>query len=204
MFITFEGGEGTGKTTIIKSIEKRLKKDYKKDVVLTREPGGTGSVMAEAIRDLVLNPKHNFVNIYTEALLYAASRAQHLDQVILKAVADKKIVLCDRYIDSSFAYQGYARGLGIDYIKTINKYAMDKLPDLTFLIDVDPAIGISRIKERSKYDRLDQEKLAFHEKVREGYMIIAKEYPERIIVIDGTKDLKTIEAEIFKIIVSKL
>lgn len=204
MFITFEGGEGTGKTTIIQKIEKRIKSKLKRDVVLTREPGGTNSNLSEAIRELVLSPKNKYVNIYTEALLYAASRAQHLDDVITKALEDNKIVLCDRYIDSSFAYQGYARDLGIEFIEQINKYAMDKLPDLTFLIDVDPLIGMARIKNRKKNDRLDQEKLSFHNKVREGYQIIAKKYRNRIVVIDGTKTLKEIEDEIFNKIEASL
>ncbi|HHW79257.1 MAG TPA: dTMP kinase [Acholeplasmataceae bacterium] len=203
MFITFEGGEGTGKTTIIKKIENHLKKlDHK--VVLTREPGGTGSNLSESIRNLVLDPKYKHVNKYTESLLYAASRAQHLDEVILPALNDGKIVLCDRYIDSSLAYQGYARELGIEYIEKINKYAMDHLPNLTFLIDVDPEIGINRVKKRSKYDRLDQETLEFHNKVRTGYGKVLDKYPNRIIKIDGSKSLEEIETEIFNLISDRL
>lgn len=196
MFITFEGGEGTGKTTIIKRLEERLKGEGF-DIVLTREPGGSGSELSESIRNLVLDPKYKYVNSYTESLLYAASRAQHLDEVIIPAMTNNKIVLCDRYIDSSFAYQGYARELGIDFIEKINEYAMDKLPNLTFLIDVDPKIGINRVKKRSKYDRLDREALAFHNKVRTGYKQLVSKYPNRIVLIDGTLSLDEIETLIY-------
>lgn len=194
MFITFEGGEGTGKTTLIEVVKESLiEKGY--DVILTREPGGSGSEFAESIRRLVLDPKYNNVNPYTEALLYAASRAQHLDEVITPALKKKQIVLCDRYIDSSFAYQAIARDLGLDFVKGINQYALDKLPNLTFYIDLDPKIGLSRIKGRLKNDRLDQEKLSFHEKVRKGYLEIAELYKERVIVIDGRKTIAEIALE---------
>ncbi|MDY0277072.1 MAG: dTMP kinase [Acholeplasma sp.] len=191
MFITFEGGEGTGKTTLIEIIKNRLEeKGY--EVVLTREPGGKGSEFSEKIRDLVLDAKYQHVNKYTEALLYAASRAQHLDEVIIPAVKNKKIVLCDRYLDSSLAYQAYARELGLDYVLEINKYALNFLPDLTFYIDIDPKVGISRIKNREKYDRLDKEAIAFHEKVRNGYLDLVKQFSERIVQIEGTKSIAEI------------
>lgn len=199
MFITFEGGEGTGKSTLIEIVTKSLK-DKGYEVVLTREPGGSGSEFSESIRKLVLDPKYNSVNAYTEALLYAASRAQHLDEVITKALDEEKIVLCDRYIDSSFAYQAYARELGFEFIETINKYALDKLPDLTFYIDLDPKIGLERIKDRKKNDRLDKEKLTFHNKVREGYLNVYNKYPERIIKLDGKKSI----AELAVIIIDEI
>lgn len=199
MFITFEGGEGTGKSTLLEIITKSMEeKGY--DVVLTREPGGSGSNFSESIRNLVLDPQYKNVNPYTEALLYAASRAQHLDEVITPALNEKKIVLCDRYIDSSFAYQAFARNLGLDYVLEINKYALDKLPTLTFYIDLDPKIGLDRIKNRKKSDRLDREELKFHNKVREGYLEVAKLYPERIVKIDGTKSI----AEITIIIIEEI
>lgn len=203
MFITFEGGEGTGKTTIIKMLQKQLKKDGQ-IVVSTREPGGTGSNLSEAIRDLVLDPKFKHVNIYTESLLYAASRAQHLDEVILPALKENKLVLCDRYLDSSLAYQGHARKLGIDYVEAINKYAMDHLPTLTFLIDVDAEVGINRVKKRGKYDRLDQETLAFHNLVREGYLKVYQKYETRIKIIDGRKSIEEVYDEIYQIIKASL
>ena len=199
MFITFEGGEGTGKSTLLEIITKSMEeKGY--DVVLTREPGGSGSNFSESIRNLVLDPQYKNVNPYTEALLYAASRAQHLDEVITPALNEHKIVLCDRYIDSSFAYQAFARNLGLEYVLNINKYALDKLPTLTFYIDLDPKIGLDRIKNRKKSDRLDREELKFHNKVREGYLEVAKLYPERIVKIDGTKSI----AEITIIIIEEI
>lgn len=199
MFITFEGGEGTGKTTLIHRIEKYLQsKD--KEIVLTREPGGTGSDLAEEIRTLVLDPKYKSVNAYTEALLYAASRAQHLDEIIIPALKDDKVVLCDRYIDSSIAYQAYARKLGLDFIFNINEYALDYLPDLTFFIDVDPKVGIERIKGRAKNDRLDKEAIEFHQAVRKGYAELLKMFPDRIIPINGLQTIDEIEAEMISII----
>lgn len=188
MFITFEGGEGTGKSTLIEIVTKSLE-DKGYEVILTREPGGSGSDFSESIRKLVLDPKYDKVNPYTEALLYAASRAQHLDEVITPALRNNKIVLCDRYIDSSFAYQAYARDLGFEFISNINSYALDKLPDLTFYIDLDPKIGLDRIKDRVKNDRLDKEEISFHNKVRKGYLKVIEKYPNRIVTLDGEKSI---------------
>ncbi len=192
MFITFEGGEGTGKTTLIQGIALKLREKH--EVVTTREPGG--SLITEAIRDIILNPKYCGVSYYTEALLLAASRAQHLDEVILPALKQNKIVLCDRYIDSSLAYQAYARGLGFDFVLSINRYAVENLPNITFYIDLDPEVGLSRIAHRDKYDRLDQEAFEFHTQVRNGYQEVAKRYPNRIITIDGTQSIEAIEHQI--------
>ena len=200
MFITFEGGEGTGKTTLIKRIYQSLKKDY--DVLLTREPGG--SPIAEIIRDVVLNPKNKGITARTEALLIAASRTQHLDDMILPALAQNQIVLCDRYLDSSLAYQAVARDLGFDFVLNINQYATKHMPDLTFYIDLEPEVGISRITKRKKYDRLDQETLDYHHLVRKGYLKVAKMYEKRIIVIDGTQSLDDIYAIMMKHIYQKL
>lgn len=200
MFITFEGGEGSGKTTLIQKIAKILSETY--DVITTREPGG--SLIAEAIRDIILNPKYQGVTPYTEALLLAASRAQHLDEVILPALADKRIVICDRYLDSSLSYQGYARQLGFDFVLSINQYAVKHLPDLTFYIDLDPKVGLSRIVKREKYDRLDQEAFDFHTRVREGYLLVSQMYPSRIITIDGTQTIETIESIIISEIKKRL
>jgi len=194
MFITFEGGEGTGKTTLIKEIAKALSLSY--PVVTTREPGG--SMITEAIRDIILNPKYSGVTPYTEALLLAASRAQHLDEVIIPALKDDKIVLCDRYLDSSMAYQAYARDLGFDFILSINDYAVRNMPNLTFYIDLDPEIGLSRIANRVKYDRLDQETFEFHQKVRQGYLQLVDMYPKRIVLIDGTASLDAITEKMMK------
>lgn len=200
MFITFEGGEGTGKTTLIKDIQRRLMNRF--SVMTTREPGG--SMITEAIRDIILNPKYTGVTPFTEALLLAASRAQHLDEVILPALRDGKIVLCDRFIDSSLAYQAYARDLGFDFVLAINRYAVENLPDLTFYIDLDPNVGLSRIQHREKYDRLDQETFDFHIKVREGYLKVAQMFPERIMTIDGSQTIEAIEDQIYDLILSRL
>jgi dTMP kinase len=196
MFITFEGGEGSGKTSIIDQVYNHFKKTKK--VLVSREPGG--SFIAEAIRDLVLNPANKGMSFQTEALLYASARAQHLDDILIPAIKEKDLVLCDRYIDSSFAYQGYARGLGMDYIEKINDYAMNYLPELTFYVDVDPEIGMARIQSRDKYDRLDQEALDFHKNVRQGYLKIAQKFPKRIVVIDGRKPLQEVIHDIISIL----
>ena len=200
MFITFEGGEGTGKTTLIKTVEAILNQKY--EVITTREPGG--SLITEAIRDIILNPKYMGVTPYTEALLLAASRAQHLDEVILPALRDNKIVLCDRFIDSSLAYQAFARNLGVDFVLSINRYAVENMPDLTFYIDLDPSIGLSRISGRTKYDRLDRETKSFHHEVREGYLKLVNMYPNRIILIDGNQSIDEITKSIVEHIERKL
>jgi dTMP kinase len=192
MFITFEGGEGTGKTTLIKNIAEILSHHH--DVITSREPGG--SMIAEAIRDIILNPKYKGVTPYTEALLLAASRAQHLDEVILPALRKNKIVLCDRYLDSSLAYQAYARDLGFEFVLHINQYATEHLPNLTFYIDLDPLVGMARISGRDKYDRLDQETIDFHNKVRSGYQKVASMYPNRVVTIDGNQTIEKITEEI--------
>jgi dTMP kinase len=196
MFITFEGGEGTGKTTLIKEVARILSESY--GVTTTREPGG--SLITEAIRDIILNPKYEGITPYTEALLLAASRAQHLDEVILPALAQNKIVLCDRYVDSSLAYQAFARNLGVDFILSINRYAVENLPDLTFYIDLDPKIGLERIAHRVKFDRLDSETKDFHYNVRNGYLKLVDMYPNRIVLIDGKRSIE----EITQTIVSKI
>lgn len=194
MFITFEGGEGSGKTTIIERVATYFKNQY--EVIISREPGG--SFIAESIRDLVLDPKHLGMSYQAEALLYAASRAQHLEDVLIPAMETHDLILCDRYIDSSFAYQGLARGLGLEYVEKINDYAMQHLPLKTFYIDVSPEVGLSRIKDREKFDRLDQEKFSFHDLVRQAYLDIASVYHNRIIVIDGHQSIEAITLEIIR------
>jgi dTMP kinase len=200
MFITFEGGEGTGKTTLIQKIAERLRKTH--EVITSREPGG--SMIAESIRDIILNPKYKGVTPFTEALLLAAARAQHLDEVVLPALKQNKIVLCDRFLDSSLAYQAYARKLGFEFVLSINRHAVDNMPNLTFYIDLDPKVGLSRIAHRDKYDRLDQEAFDFHTRVREGYLEVAKRYPKRIVTIDGTASLDDITETIYQEILKRL
>lgn len=198
-FISFEGGEGSGKTTIIKQLKIDLEKQGFK-VLQTREPGG--SEIAEGIRQIILNIANVKMDPRTEALLYAASRRQHLVEVILPALQNGNIVLCDRFVDSSLAYQGYARGLGINQIYELNRFAIeDLLPGLTIYLDLDPEIGLRRIKDNNRAcNRLDLESLEFHKKVREGYLLIAKQYPTRIKVVDGSLSKEKLYEEVKKIV----
>ncbi len=201
MFITFEGGEGSGKTSLINAVSSWLDSINIKNIK-TREPGG--SFIAEKIREILLSDENLNMSAKTEALLFAASRTQHLEEVIIPALNNRFVVLCDRYLDSSLAYQGYARGLGLDAIIKINHYALEKLPDYTVYIDIDPVLGLKRAGSRGVLNRLDKEKLEFHQKVRQGYLMLAKMYNKRYIVIDGncpldelkSKTLKALEAVI--------
>lgn len=202
-FITIEGGEGSGKTSVIvKLIEELNKRGY--ETLSTREPGG--SKIAEEIRGIILNVENTEMDYMTEALLYAASRRQHLEEVVKPAINQGKLVICDRYVDSSLAYQGYARGLGIENVYNINMYATSGfLPDLTIFIDVPPEIGLNRIRKNNRsVDRLDLEKMAFHDKVHEGYLKVYEMFPERIVRIDGNKSLEEVYKELIKIIDEKL
>jgi len=186
LFISFEGNDGSGKSSCLESILKKLQ-ELKYDVIYTREPGG--SYIAEKIREVILDKDNLGMDPVTEAYLYAASRREHIQKKIIPSINEGKIVLCDRFIDSSLAYQGYARGKGFEYIYNLNQYATEGLlPDLTILVCVKPEIGMSRISksERDK-DRLELEKMDFHNKVYEGYLELAKQFPDRIKVIDGEK-----------------
>ena len=176
-FITFEGGECSGKTTIINTICK-LFEEKKIDYITTREPGGI--MIAEKIRDIILDPNNTDMTPECEALLYAASRMQHLSQKVIPAIRNNKIVLCDRFLDSSLAYQGYARGLGIDKVLNANAFALNYLPELTIFIDVTPEVALKRIENKDrngKKDRLDLESINFHKRVYEGYHKLLNKYP---------------------------
>lgn len=186
LFITFEGGEGSGKTTLIKALGKKLE-EMKIGYMVTREPGG--STIAEEIRNIILDKKNTMMDPRTEALLYAASRRQHLAEIILPALKKGKLVLCDRYLDSSLAYQGYARGIGIDEVYAINQFAIDEtMPDMTFFLDLKPEEGLKRIAlhRSDEVNRLDLENISFHHKVYEAYQILLKKYPERIFSVDAS------------------
>lgn len=185
-FITFEGGEGVGKTTLIRRLEAELAKlDYK--TLSTREPGG--SALGEQIRLLLLNQSHQVkIASKAELLLFLAARVQHLDEVIRPALEAGKVVLCDRFNDSSVAYQGIARGLGQEDVqKLCDQVCEGATPAVTFFLDLDPAVGLQRVHRSQRViDRLESEEHKFHEKVRQGYLKLAKEHPERIVVIDAS------------------
>lgn len=204
LFITFEGGEGCGKTTVIKAVKEALEK---KNIPLhvTREPGG--SVIAEQIRNIILDKNNTMMDSRTEALLYAASRRQHLVEIVKPLLEKGVLVLSDRYLDSSLAYQGFARGIGIDEVYSINEFAIDEtMPDMTFFLDLKPEEGLKRIAQHrsDEVNRLDLEKLSFHEKVYEGYQLLLEKYPSRIIKIDASKTVEEEMEEIVKIILDRL
>lgn len=199
-FIVFEGGEGSGKTTMIELIYNLLIENGI-DCIKTREPGGIK--ISEDIRNIILDTENTTMDSRTEALLYAAARRQHLVEKVIPALENNKVVLCDRFICSSLAYQGYAREIGLDDIYRINKFAIeDFMPDLNILFDLDPEIGLARInKSKSReINRLDLEKIDFHNKVREGYMKLSKEEKNNIIVIDAEKDINQVFLEVKNII----
>ncbi|MBP8683663.1 MAG: dTMP kinase [Trichococcus sp.] len=202
IFITIEGPDGSGKTTALQQVVPRLQQEMNRKVVATREPGG--SPIAEKIRSLILDPSHTDMDSRTEALLYAASRRQHLIEKVLPVLESGDVIFCDRFVDSSIAYQGYARGIGEDGIREINQFATEGLePDVTLYIDVPAEVGIQRIHanlDEREYNRLDQEKLDFHEKVRAGYQQLAKANPERIVVVDGTMSREEVAESCYQII----
>lgn len=190
LFVTFEGPDGSGKTTISQGVFKELDKlGY--DVIYTREPGGIR--ISEDIRDIILDNNNTNMDIRTEALLYAASRRQHLVEKILPALESNKIVISDRFVDSSLAYQGYARNIGIDEVLEINKFAIGNVfPDLTIYLDLSAQAGIDRIKDRSNKDRLDLESIDFHNKVFDGYQIIIERFKDRMYIINAEKTIEDI------------
>lgn len=198
-FITFEGGECSGKTSIITYIAQKFN-EMNIPFITTREPGGIR--IAEDIRNIILDVRNTEMTPECEALLYAASRMQHLKEKVIPNLEAGKVVLCDRFLDSSLAYQGYARGLGIDAILKANAFALDYLPDITILIDLEPEIALERLNNKdreSKKDRLDVEGINFHRAVYEGYHKVADMYKERFIVIDGNKSLDELKEECLSI-----
>ncbi|MCB9498275.1 MAG: dTMP kinase [Bacillales bacterium] len=200
-FISFEGTDGSGKTSVIKEVERYLKvAGY--DVVTTREPGGVS--ISEQVRNVIHDTENKEMDPVCEALLYAASRRQHLVQKVIPLLKEGKIVLCDRYIDSSLAYQGYARGIGIEKVKEINEFAIDGIyPDLTLFINVRPEVGLQRIFEHQashEINRLDEESIEFHKRTHEGYLILAKMYPDRIKDVEGERSIKEVANDCFKLI----
>ena len=202
LFITLEGPDGSGKTTIATNLVKELE-NRGFSCVHTREPGGID--IAEQIRNVILDPKNTAMDARTEALLYAASRRQHLVEKVFPALKDNKIVICERFLDSSLAYQGYGRQLGFDEVLKINEFAIENcFPDLTLYLDIDEEEGLKRIKDREFKDRLDQESIDFHHRVTQGYKEVLQRFKERIKVIDASKDKETVTKDCLDIILDKI
>ncbi|MEK7433268.1 MAG: dTMP kinase [Cyanobacteriota bacterium] len=202
MFITFEGVEGAGKTTQIGLLKDFFEKIGKK-VIVTRQPGGTE--LGKKIRELILDPEQeDKPSKMCELMLYLADRAHHTETVIEKNLKENTVVLSDRYADSTIAYQGYARNGNIEQLEFLNNIATKGIkPDITIVLDIDPNISMERIQER-KLDRIESEKIDFHNKVREGFLEIAKKEPERVIIINANESLEQIKEQIESIIVNKM
>lgn len=198
LFITIEGNDGSGKSTVIASLKEQLSK-LNIDVIYSREPGG--SYVAEKIREVILDNDNIAMDDKTEALLYAASRRQHLIETVFPALKEGKIVVCDRFIDSSLSYQGVARGLGIDEVLEMNQFATEGfMPDLTIYLLVDPEIGIKRKSNQKELDRLEHEKIDFHKKVYNGYIELAERFKERVRIVDGNCSIEEECARVNKIV----
>lgn len=195
IFISIEGADGAGKSTQVSLIKEFLEKSFgDREVIFTREPGGT--TIGESIRALILDPKNEAMSDMAEALLYAASRAQHVKQVIKPALDAGKIVICDRFIDSSIAYQGYGRKLG-DCVRVINEYAVEGvMPDLTIYISVTPEVSKARVMDGRELDRLELEEFEFFERVYDGYCKLEKIYSNRFFAVDGSQTVEKVADEI--------
>ncbi len=202
MFITIEGGEGGGKSTNLAYIEKYLKVQGK-DVVVTREPGGTE--LGEKLRHILLDPGNEGMDDRSELLLMFAARAHHIAKVIQPALDAGKVVLCDRFTDATYAYQGGARGLSMDDIALLENWVQGDLrPDLTILLDLDIEIGLFRAAERSGQDRFEQEDMIFFDKVRNSYLAMAKAQPERYRVIDAGESLEDVQKQLHDVLVKAI
>ena len=196
-FITFEGPDGSGKTTVSKAVTERLLTEGYA-IRYTREPGGSN--IAEQIRDVILDPKNTEMDARTEALLYAASRRQHLVDIILPALESGTHVISDRFIDSSLAYQGCGRNIGIEEVYSINQFAIDKyMPDKTIYLDLDAEVGLSRIQGREFLDRLDQESVDFHERVFQGYQEVLEKYKDRFIIVNASRSVEEVIEEAYQV-----
>ncbi|MBM7643508.1 dTMP kinase [Streptococcus loxodontisalivarius] len=201
IFISIEGPDGAGKTTVLERLLPRLEELYPAGLVTTREPGGVA--IAEKIREVILDVNHTAMDSKTELLLYIAARRQHLVERVLPNLQAGKMVLVDRFIDSSVAYQGAGRGLSIDHIKWLNSYATDGLePDLTLLLDIESEEGLRRIEANKdrEVNRLDLEKIDMHQRVRQGYLELAEENPDRIKIVDASQDLEAVVEDAFNLI----
>ena len=209
MFITLEGIEGCGKTTQINHLKSYIEHKGRACVV-TREPGGTA--IGSDIRSILLNPANNNLVPKAELLLYMADRAQHIATLIKPALAQNKVVLCDRYFDATVVYQGYARGLGTSFISELHRLLLEDFkPDITLLLDLSPKVGLARAwKELNKgtrsgtESRFEEETLSFHEKVRSGYLELAHQEPDRFKIIDAAGDERQVQEDIRKVLAQYL
>lgn len=199
LFITFEGTEGSGKTSVLAKLKEKFASEDL-TVVTTREPGG--SVISEEIREVILNKKHALMDPWTEVLLYIAARRQHLVEKIFPETNSNKVIICDRFSDSTLAYQGYGRKLDISKINAIQDMAFDNFkPNLTIFFDIDPKEGLKRAKKRiEENNRLDEEKLKFHKLVYQGYKEIIKNNPDRFKIVDASKKFEEVLEEVYQII----
>ncbi|MDC2867466.1 dTMP kinase [Bacillus sp. BP-3] len=204
LFVTIEGPEGSGKSTLITKLIPYFEKKKQK-VVATREPGGI--MISEEIRTILHKKEHTMMEARTEALLYAAARRQHLVEKVMPALEDNYIVICDRFIDSSLAYQGYARGLGVDKVFEINRFATeDCMPDITIYLDIEPEVGLARIRKdgNREVNRLDLESMEFHKRVREGYLQLVDRFADRIVVVNADQPMEAVVEEVTQLIEQKL
>ena len=202
MFITLEGPEGSGKSTQIKRLAKRLE-DLGYPVITTREPGGTS--IGDQIRHVLVRMENKELHPRTEILLFLAARAQLVEQLIKPALQDGKIILCDRYGDSTLAYQGYGHGLDLEKLRQMLDFATDHLkPDLTILLDLDVKMGLMRKKAEDEWNRLDAYEVLFHERVRQGYLELANEEPERWRIVDASQGIDAVQEDLFQIILDAL
>jgi len=203
VFITFEGPDGSGKTTQARLLAERLR-EQRYEVVLTREPGG--SDIGDQIRAVLHDLRNTAMDARTEILLYSASRAQHVAQLIRPALAAGKIVISDRYADSTLAYQGYGRELDLETLRTVTAFATGGLvPDLTLYLDIPPQEGLQRRRlGGDEWNRLDAEALEFHQRVRAGFLELVRLEPERWVVIDSTHSIEEVQAEIKALVQARL
>ena len=204
MFITFEGVEGCGKSSVLAKVYEELK-NQGYNVIQTREPGGVK--IAEEIRKILLDKENTMMDKRTEALLFAASRRQHLIEKVWPALKENKIVLCDRFVDSSLAYQGGGDGIGVDEVLKVNLFATENtFPDLTILFDIDPRIGLARINKNvnREVNRLDVKELDFYDTIRNTFLELANKYKERFVIIDASMDFDTVYQTVLEIIKEKI
>lgn len=206
LFITVEGPDGAGKSTLVRKLKEKLLKELDVSLVTTREPGG--SDIAEIIREVVLDSNNEKMDDRTEALLYAASRRQHITEKIKPALEREAVVLCDRFVDSSIAYQGAGRGIGVEEVTTLNQFATENLtPDITLYLDVDAQVGLNRIGTKvsnRKKDRLEMEEVSFHHRVRDAYKVLLAENSNRMKFIDASQDPESVFADAWQVLKLKL